>query len=134
MKLIIDLETNGFLDKLDVIHCIVAKDIETQKVYSYNPDNLNDGLELLKKATLLVGHNIQGFDLPALDKVFGFKYSGEIFDSEVLILDTCWLIKRPEFFSSIIEATPNLSVEAWVLPNIISFSKTLFLSGVFFGA
>ena len=67
MKLIIDLETNGFLDKLDVVHCIVCKDIETQKVYSYNPDNLNDGLELLKKATLLIGHNIQGFDLPALE-------------------------------------------------------------------
>ena len=69
MKLIVDLETNGFLDRLDRIHCIDFKDIETEKVYSYNPDNLNDGLELLKKATLLIGHNIQGFDLPALNKV-----------------------------------------------------------------
>ena len=73
MKLILDLESNGFLDRLDRIHCIVCKDIETQKVYSYNPDNLNDGLELLKKATLLVGHNIQGFDLPALDKVLALN-------------------------------------------------------------
>ena len=57
MKLILDLESNGFLDRLDRIHCFVFKDIETQKVYSYNPDNLSNALELLKKATLLIGHN-----------------------------------------------------------------------------
>ena len=54
MKLILDLESNGFLDRLDRIHCIVFKDIETEKVYSYNPDNLSNALELLKKATLLL--------------------------------------------------------------------------------
>ena len=75
MKLVLDVETNGFLDKLDFkIHCMVAKDIETGKVYSYNPDQLNDGLNLLKKATLLVGHSILGFDLPAIEKHFGFYY------------------------------------------------------------
>ena len=81
MKLIIDLETNGFLDKLDVIHCIVCKDIETNKVYSYNPDNLFESLKLLKKATLLIGHNIQGFDLPAIKKYFKYNYTGEILDT-----------------------------------------------------
>ena len=74
MKLIIDLETNGFLDRLDRIHCIVCKDIETHQVYQYNPDNLKDSLELLNKATVLIGHNIQGFDLPVLEKIFNFKY------------------------------------------------------------
>ena len=82
MNLIIDLETNGFLDKNNlVIHCIVCKDIETQKVYSYNPDNIDDALQLLNKATLLIGHNIQCFDIPALEKVKGFKYTGKIFDT-----------------------------------------------------
>ena len=54
MKLIIDLETNGFLEKLDKVHCIVCKDIETSEVYSYNPNNLNDALELLNKAEVLI--------------------------------------------------------------------------------
>ena len=77
MQLVFDVETNGFLDKLDFkIHCIVFKDIETNKVYSYNPDNLNESLDLLKKATLLIGHNVQGFDLPAIKKHFGFDYKG----------------------------------------------------------
>ena len=67
MKLIIDLETNGFLDKKDlVIHCIVFKDIETGEVYSYNPNNLNDALELLNKADVLIGHNITNFDMKVL--------------------------------------------------------------------
>lgn len=81
MKLIIDLETNNLLGKLDTVHCIVCKDIETKQVYSFNPDNIKDSLELLNKATLLIGHNIQGFDICALEKVFGYKYKGEIFDT-----------------------------------------------------
>ena len=48
MKLVIDVETNGFLDKLDTIHCMVFKDIDTQKVYSYNPDQLEAGRQFLK--------------------------------------------------------------------------------------
>ena len=47
MKLAIDVETNGFLDTLDKIHCMVFKDIETGKIYSYNPDQLDEGLLLL---------------------------------------------------------------------------------------
>ena len=115
MKLIVDLESNGFLDRLDRIHCIVCKDIETQKVYSYNPDNLNDGLELLKKATLLVGHNIQGFDLPALDKVFGFKYKGEILDT-LLCSRLIWT-NRQELDFKVKDLPPKLigrhSLESW---------------------
>ena len=81
MKLILDIETNGFLDVLDKIHCMVFKDIETQKVYSYNPDQINEGLNLLKKATLIIGHSVMGFDLPSIEKVTGYKYEGEILDT-----------------------------------------------------
>jgi len=82
MKLILDLETNGFLDKKDlVIHCIVCKDIETGKVYSYNPDNINDALQLLNKSTLIAGHNLVNFDVPVLEKVLNYKYEGEVFDT-----------------------------------------------------
>ena len=83
MKLILDVETNGFLEKLDTIHCMVFKDIDTGKVYSYNPGQLDEGLQLLKKATLLVGHNLLGFDIPALAKVFGkkFEFNGAILDT-----------------------------------------------------
>jgi DNA polymerase-1 len=81
MKLILDVETNGFLDVLDKVHCMVFKDIETQKVYSYNPNQINEGLNLLKKATLIIGHSVMAFDLPAIEKVTGYKYEGEVLDT-----------------------------------------------------
>lgn len=84
MKLVIDVETNGFLDKLNKIHCLVCKDIETNKIYSYNPKNIKEGLQLIQNAKTLIGHNILSFDLPALDKVYGFKFSGEIVDTLLL--------------------------------------------------
>ena len=77
MKLVIDVETNGFLDILDTVHCIVCKDIETQKVYEFNPDNLDAGLQLIKKATLLIGHSILGFDIklsPSCTNINPFEF------------------------------------------------------------
>ena len=59
MKLVFDLETNGFLDKDDlVIHCIVCKEIETGEVYKYTPNNLMDSLQLLNKVEVIIGHNV----------------------------------------------------------------------------
>ena len=48
MNLVLDLETNGFLekDRQSSLYCILCKDIETNQVYRYNPDNLNDCLDL----------------------------------------------------------------------------------------
>ena len=116
MKLVIDVETNGFLDKLDFkIHCMVCKDIDTGKVYSYNPDQLDDGLQLLKKATLLVGHSILGFDLPALERVFDFKYNGAVLDT-LLCSRLIWT-NRSELDYQYKQLPPKLygrhSLEAW---------------------
>ena len=82
MNLVVDLETNGFLDKNNlVIHCIVCKDINTNQVYSYNPNNINDALELLNKASMIIGHNLVDFDVPVLKKVLNYEYKGKIFDT-----------------------------------------------------
>ncbi len=116
MKLVMDVETNGFLNKLDFkIHCIVFKDIETNKLYSYNPDNLFESLKLLKKATLLIGHNIQGFDLPAIKKYFKYNYTGEILDT-LLCSRLIWT-NRQELDFQIKDVPPKLigrhSLESW---------------------
>ncbi len=116
MKLVIDVETNGFLDKLDFkIHCMVCKDIDTGKVYSYNPDQLDEGLQLLKKADLLVGHSILGFDLPALEKHFGYYYKGSVLDT-LLCSRLIWA-NRSELDWQYKELPPKLygkhSLEAW---------------------
>ena len=40
MKLIFDLESDGLLPELTKIHCIVAKDTETNQVYSFKPNEV----------------------------------------------------------------------------------------------
>lgn len=67
MEIVFDIET----DSLDanIFWCLVAID-ENNKVYSYTMDNIDEGLDLLKSADKLIGHNIIGFDLPVLKKLF----------------------------------------------------------------
>jgi DNA polymerase-1 len=75
-RYVFDIETNGFLDQLDRVHCIVLKDIDTGAVLScHNHSDLDgpdlpSGMKLLMKADCIIGHNIIAFDIPALQKVY----------------------------------------------------------------
>ena len=66
MQLVFDIETDDL--KATKIHCIVAKDVDTQEVFSFSPDNLQAGYEFLATADTLIGHNIIGFDIPMVHK------------------------------------------------------------------
>lgn len=84
MELVFDIETDGLLWKSTIknedtgeletlppastIWCIVAID-ENDKVYSFEPNQIDEGIEFLKSADILVGHNIIGFDIPAINKL-----------------------------------------------------------------
>lgn len=94
MRLIFDIETDGFLEHVTVLHSLVIKDIDTGRVwtccdhaYESTQPNTTDaslahGLNLLRGATLLVGHNIIGYDLPVLQKLYpAFKWTAEIKDT-----------------------------------------------------
>lgn len=73
---IFDIETNGLYQELDTVHCISIKvDDEATKVYTSRDlgntaGTIEEGLELLLKADVLVGHNIINFDIPAIQKVY----------------------------------------------------------------
>ena len=89
--LIFDIETDGLLDSISKIHCIVIKNPVTGFFYEYydqKPEgglNIKDGVTALAKADRLVGHNIVGFDLPAIKKVFpSFAPVGSIYDTLVV--------------------------------------------------
>ena len=85
MKLIFDIETDGLLPELTKIHCLVAKDIETNQLYSYRPDKVEDGLQLLSEAEEIIAHNGIGFDIPAIKKVFpNWNTKAKILDTLVL--------------------------------------------------
>jgi len=81
MKLIFDIET----DDLDAtrVWCIIAKELDG-KVYKFGPNQIEEGINLLQNATELIGHNIIGFDLPVLQRLHNFKYTGKVIDTLVL--------------------------------------------------
>lgn len=65
-----DLESDGLLDELTRIHCLVLKDAETGEVHSFTPSEVEAGVRMLQTADLIIGHNVICFDIPALRKVF----------------------------------------------------------------
>jgi DNA polymerase III alpha subunit (gram-positive type) len=90
---IFDIETDGLLDQLTVIHSLCIRILETGETYSctdqaadlpisYN--SIREGIRILSEADTLVGHNIIKFDLPALRKVYpDFTYKADLFDTLV---------------------------------------------------
>jgi hypothetical protein len=77
--LIFDIETNGLLDVLTKIHCLVIRNTETGEVLRCNDQGTGDltielGLRYLMAAAAhgvkLVPHNGIGFDIPAIKKVY----------------------------------------------------------------
>lgn len=85
MRLVFDIETNGFLETLDKVHSIVATNVETGATVSVHTEPAMRMLvKDLENADELIGHNIITFDIPALQKVYGFKPRGKITDTLVL--------------------------------------------------
>jgi DNA polymerase-1 len=59
---IADLETDGLLDTVSKIHCLVIKDKSTGKNYRYSPSQIREGLEHLSTFDLIVMHNGVSYD------------------------------------------------------------------------
>jgi len=74
LRLVLDCETNGLVHELDRVHCLVLRDADTNHIYScadqegYEP--IENGLYLLTKADVIIGHNIINFDFRALRKIY----------------------------------------------------------------
>lgn len=99
MKLIFDIETDNYLDKCTKIHCIVAQDYDTGEIFTFGPDKIKDGLVLLRDAKLLVGHNIQDFDIRAILKLYPkWKYTGKLYDTLIAAKFAYPDIKELDFF------------------------------------
>jgi len=80
LRYIFDIETNGFLNVCDTVHCIVLKNIDTGEILT--PSN-QEAVKLLENAELLIGHNIIKFDIPVLEKLLSVTFRCKIFDTLV---------------------------------------------------
>jgi len=77
---VFDIETNGLLEEVSEVHCIVLKDIDTGNVIT--EDN-NTAINLLSKADVIIGHNIIKYDIPVLEKIYKFQTRAKVFDTLV---------------------------------------------------
>ncbi len=92
--LIFDIETDGLLDTLTKIHCMSVLDVDhplCPLLFTDTPrdgicDNgsLLDGVNMLMRADMIIGHNILHFDCPAIEKVLGVKFDVKFIDTQVL--------------------------------------------------
>lgn len=82
MRLNFDIETNGFLSREDlIVHCVSVIDLDSCREWTFANKNyrvpadgsIEDCLKLLEKATEISGHNIKGFDLPVLERLYGWE-------------------------------------------------------------
>lgn len=97
MTLLFDSETDGLLSELTRVHCLclMRPDEAVPRRYHDDPGLPRDGslsaaLEQLECADEIVAHNLIGFDLPALVKVYpGWAPRGRLRDS-LTIARTIW--------------------------------------------
>jgi len=77
MKIIYDIETNGLIDTVDKIWLVVTKNIDTNEIitfsdYDVDSKPLNELVPFLNKATVLIGHNIIGYDNVVMHKLLNW--------------------------------------------------------------
>jgi len=92
--LIFDLESDGLLDELTTIHTLHIYDANADQFLRFNEGSFADGtpaprdgsiadaVQLLHDAPAICGHNIIGFDIPAITKLFPeFRPQGIVWDT-----------------------------------------------------
>ena len=72
--LIFDIETDGLLQNVSTIHCLVIHDTDTGQTIPYNnqgnKEPLSRGVQRLEDSDIIAGHNIINYDLPVIHKVY----------------------------------------------------------------
>jgi len=94
MKLLFfDIETNGIdhwqtKKGLKDLHCLSIFDAEAEDMKSFSnvAGNIQEGLDLLASADFICGHNSIKFDIPCLNKLFGFTHKGVL---DTLVMAAC---------------------------------------------
>ena len=87
--LVFDLETDGLLNDVTCIHCLVIYDSESDQTFVYNDKGSEEpivrGIQLLEEADSICGHNVINFDIPIIEKIYPW------FKCNALVVDTLLL-------------------------------------------
>ena len=69
--IVIDIETDGLLDTVTKVHCLVYK-LNDQITVATTDQEIKNAFEVLKTGQV-IGHNVLGFDLEVLKRLYGFE-------------------------------------------------------------
>ena len=89
-KVVFDIETNGLFDTATTIHCISVKVNDSNtKVFTSRPikgsaGTIQEGLDIISTADLIIGHNIINYDLPVICKLYPTFTYKEVLDTLLL--------------------------------------------------
>ena len=82
MKLaIFDIEGNNLYDGCTKLHCAWLYDVSNDSYHGYDPYEIHWLLDDLCYYDVVIGHNINDFDIPVLEKLYNQEYSGIMFDT-----------------------------------------------------
>lgn len=136
--LIFDIEATGLLrqEPLSRIHCIVVRDVEEPDetlVFDHRPDHTVEmGVELLRRADVLINHNLLGYDIPLIQENYDFDFQGQVVDTLVMsrlyfphIMDRDYE-KRPKGMPQKLYGSHSLEAWGWRL-NVLKgdYGKTM---------
>jgi len=82
-SLVFDIEADNLYEDSSQVWCICTRCIETDERKSFRPEEIQEALTYLGSASCLIGHNILDYDLPVLEKLYGFTYDKRVVDTLV---------------------------------------------------
>ena len=86
--IIFDLETDGLLNAVTKIHCIVCYNTDDDTTHIYNDEGDHEpiirGITYLEDSDCVVGHNIIGYDIPVIRKLYPFFEAPKAVDTLIL--------------------------------------------------
>ena len=80
-KIVFDIEADGLHP--DNVWCIVAKELDGN-LHTFDNTQIHQGIKFLQQADTLIGHNIIGYDIPVLEKLYDVKFNCKIEDTLVM--------------------------------------------------
>ena len=80
-KIVFDIEADGLHP--NNVWCIVAKELDG-KIHTFDNTQIEEGIKFLQEADTLIGHNIIGYDMPVLEKLYDVKFDCKVEDTLVM--------------------------------------------------
>ena len=136
MRLIVDIETNGLLHQLDRIHCVVLRDLDAKQSLVFNDQGGSDppisqAITMMEDADRLIGHNLIGFDVPAIRMIYPWFTPKEDSMMDTMVLSQ---LKYPDMMRvDAIRKIPDMPKFLWSRHSLESWGYRLRVAKGSFG-